>query len=284
MAQVAEANGAVFGGKMKVPFIRPSSSKKDVIEEMPCPRTQIISAIQQQIPPERIAARIGEMIQAQQPSESGGLETDWRTVEAGIRLYLDYATKFSAAVAIEDLPPRRLEPKTTLSEGTEARRETQRIYTNPQLETNPPRSTARVLPTKNQDPDALEPLENMRKLLIVETPLAVLQATTQENPSRNISPISAKVSTDLPFDIRTAQTPLHTAESPGRNLPLAALVACLVIGGIFASASQFHTRPQSSSISLIQEKPQTAETTPPQKTETATGLAALKPRFETSMW
>ena len=227
------------------------------------------------------------MLQAGQPNESGeggDLETDWSTVEAGSR----------PSGLPHQLPhrrqdrrraPRLPEPKTALNERAAARRATQRIYTNPELPSIPRRPTARVLPTKNQNHGALEPLENMRKLLILETPLADLQGTPGI-PSRISSPPRANTSTDLDFEVKTSMSLPPTEKSPGRNLPLVALVACLVIGGIFASASQFHTRPQSSSssIPLIQEKPQTAEKAPPQKTEPASGLTALKPRFETSMW
>ncbi len=232
---------------MKFPITRRSPSNEDAVGAPPRLPTQTTSAIQEQIPPDLIAARIGEMLQAKQATENGDLETDWRTVEAGIRLYLDYATKFPNAAPIEDLTPRRLEPKTARSEAAAARRETQRIYTNPQLEAITPRTSSRVLPTKNQNPGALEPLENMRKLLIPDTPLAALQVAPGSQ-SRNVSQMEANHPIGLDFDATSNPAMMALEESPRRTLPLMALLACLVVGSIIASASQFHTRPSSSGI------------------------------------
>lgn len=275
---------------MKIPSARRSSSSEVAVEAPHGLPTQTASAIHEQIPLDQIAGRIGEMIQARQPNEPnepnerGDLESDWSTVEAGGRPS-GLSHQLPHRRQNRRRAPRVPDPKTALSERAAARRETQRIYTNPELENIPRRPTARVLPGKNQNKGALEPLENMRKLLILETPLADLQGT-QGISSRISSLPRANTSTDLDFEVKTSMSLPPTEKSPGRNLPLAALVACLVIGGIFASASQFHTRPQSSSSSspMMQEKPQTAETAPPQKREPASGLTALKPRFETSMW
>jgi len=258
----------------------------DETKNLACPQTQIISSIQQQIPPDQIAARIGEMIQAKQPSESGDLETDWRTVEAGIRLYLDYATKFPTAGRIES-PPRPLpEPTTALSEAAAARRETKRNYSPHQPEIIPPRPTVRVLPTKNTDRAALESLENMRKLLILETPLAVLQENPRESLARSRAWLSAEAPLNLPFDqiLPDSEVPSNSRK---RHLPLMALVASLMIGVIVAGLSQLSAKPLSSNIARPMENipAQPAPAVPMANQEIADNiLNHFKPEEKTLWW
>jgi len=264
---------------MKVMFTSPFGPKNDDVEETSSPRGQIMSAIQEQIPPDMIAARISEMIKAQQSTGNGELETDWRTVEAGIRLYLDYTTKFPAHAEPE--APQPAAPAIKISP---KRVEVQRSYSAHQVAevdagSLPPRPSNRVLPTRKTNPVELEPLDNMRKRLIQEIPLAALQ----EADDRNWDKFDPDVENDPEFDL--SPSPSEPGESK-RNLPLVALVACLVIGGFFASASQFHTRVETTSATPVPspEKILEAEAANTPKPKPATGVAAFQPRFEASMW
>jgi hypothetical protein len=133
------------------------------------------------------------------------------------------------------------------------RRETQRIYTtSPGFETIPPRNSVRVLPTKNQNPDELEPLENMRKLLIQETPLAALQESPSASLTRSRAGFGTEAPLNLPFDLMLPGSGLP-AEEGKRQLPLVALVASLVVGGFVAGVSQLSTKPLTSYISQPKE-------------------------------
>jgi hypothetical protein len=221
------------------PDARPLSSSplSAAQPQPPARKAKIIEAIQQQLPADYIAERIGEMVQARQPGPGGGLETDWRTVEAGIRLYMDYMTIFpeSAGPGAAALQ--------AAAHGTEGERDKEASRRAPayRVKNVAPRSFTRLVPARPAappaPPQALEPLEEMRKHLVVETPLPVLQEAIRHN-----RPIIATAAVEVPatFVRPAAPPPAVMPERPAtsRHLGWSALAAILVITGALAGAVQ----------------------------------------------
>ena len=88
---------------MNLPIPGPQNSSPWLPGTTTAPHPSLLSALEMEIPVHRIAQRINDMLGATRETPFGKIESDWATVEAGLRLYLEF-TKHSSFPSIS-LPP-----------------------------------------------------------------------------------------------------------------------------------------------------------------------------------
>ncbi|MES2465912.1 MAG: hypothetical protein V4675_01310 [Verrucomicrobiota bacterium] len=88
---------------MKLPIPGPQNSSLWLSGITTGPHPSLPGTLEMEIPMHRIARRINDMIEATRETSFGQIESDWITVEAGLRLYLEF-TKHTSFPGIS-LPP-----------------------------------------------------------------------------------------------------------------------------------------------------------------------------------
>ncbi len=88
---------------MKLPIPGPQNSSLWLSGTTTGPHPSLPGTLEMEIPVHRIARRINDMIEATRETSFGKIESDWITVEAGLRLYLEF-TKHTSFPGIS-LPP-----------------------------------------------------------------------------------------------------------------------------------------------------------------------------------
>lgn len=78
---------------MKLPIPSPQISPPRPSGQPNFPHQSIQSALETEIPADRIARKINQMIEATRETSAGSVESDWTTVEAGLRLYLEFTKR-----------------------------------------------------------------------------------------------------------------------------------------------------------------------------------------------
>lgn len=88
---------------MKLPIPGPQNSSLWLSGTTTGPHPSLPGTLEMEIPMHRIARRINDMLGATRETPSGKIESDWATVEAGLRLYLEF-TKHAPFPGLS-LPP-----------------------------------------------------------------------------------------------------------------------------------------------------------------------------------
>ena len=78
---------------MKLPIPSPQICPPRPPGQTNFPHLSIQSALEMEIPAHLIARRINEMIEATRETSFGSVQSDWATVEAGLRLYLEFTKR-----------------------------------------------------------------------------------------------------------------------------------------------------------------------------------------------
>ncbi len=88
---------------MNLPIPGPQNSSPWLPGTPTAPHPSLLSTLEMEIPVHRIAQRINDMLGATRETPFGKIESDWATVEAGLRLYLEF-TKLAPFPGLS-LPP-----------------------------------------------------------------------------------------------------------------------------------------------------------------------------------
>lgn len=149
---------------MKLPIPGPQISPPRPSGQTYSPQPSIQSALEMEIPADRIARKINEMIEATRETSSGSVESDWTTVEAGLRLYLEFTKR--------PMPPGISLPET--SSGTPA-------VPSPVEWQGKPNRQKQPLPRQNEDAGTL------RNFMIYSPPALADEASGWEKEGTEFS-------------------------------------------------------------------------------------------------
>ena len=253
---------------MKLPIPGPQISPPRPSGQTYSPQPSIQSALEMEIPADRIARKINEMIEATRETSSGSVESDWTTVEAGLRLYLEF-TK------------RPMSPGITVVETTSG------FPTGPISTDLPgrPQRQKQPLPRQNEDADVLKNF-----MTYSQAPAFMDEASVSEKEASEFAIHWSQRSqtTSDPFE------PVGPAADRKNDYRLAILSSVAIAGflGVLGAASATWNPTELSASSTVAA---TVPTRPPAPSENPepepepkppapTGIAAFSPRFETKLW